>query len=255
MANISSVSGTLTLKAPSVEDLAKLLILQNETTANWHYNTLITNLTIPKPEKLNEFIEQLKKEPSCNTNTPEITVQFEAAGRWSYNRQSNEFFKDIFEETLTNSYLNKFANDLKPQTLEANLEYVEDESGVGFICKRSVFSFWENQQWGFKELYAENYDYTVENILDFGIAEEGHVLSLNYFKEHFDKIVTTLTENKSTDANPNKLKEHKEEIIQTIENESHRDAVFLDYGDDLLLEMFECYDSLKSYIPVIWTNK
>ena len=30
MANISSVTGTLTLKAPTIEDLAKLLILQNQ---------------------------------------------------------------------------------------------------------------------------------------------------------------------------------------------------------------------------------
>ena len=30
MANISSVSGTLTLKAPTIKNLAKLLILQNQ---------------------------------------------------------------------------------------------------------------------------------------------------------------------------------------------------------------------------------
>ena len=252
MANISSVTGTLTLKAPTIEDLAKLLILQNETTAKWHYNTLITDLTIPKPEKLDDFIEELKQNPNVKIKTSEIAVQFEAAGRWSYDRQSNQFFNDIFEETPTNSYLNKFANDLKPQTLEANFDYVEEEGGVGFICKRSVFSYWENQKWGFEELYAENYDYTVENILDFEIAEEGHVLSLNYFKEHFDKMVETLTENKSTDADPNKLKKHKEEIIQVIKNESHRDAVYLDNGEDILLELFEDYNNLKPYIPLIW---
>lgn len=254
MTNISCINGTLTLKAPTIEDLAKLLILQNETTAKWHYNTLITDLTIPGPETLNDFIEKLKQNPNVKIKTSEIAVQFRAAGRWSYDRQSNQFFGDIFEETPTNSYLYKFANDLKPQTLEANFDYVEEEGGAGFICKRSVFSYWENQKWGFEELYAENYDYTVENILDFEIAEEGHVLSLNYFKEHFDEMVETLTGNKSTDADPNKLKEHKEEIIQSIKNESHRDAVFLDYGDDLLLEIFDCYDALKPYIPRIWTN-
>ena len=254
MANISSVSGTLTLKAPTIEALAKLLILQNETTANWHYNTLINSLKIPKPEKLTDFIEELKINPDMNIETSEITVQFDAAGRWSYDRQSNQFFGDIFVETPTNSYLYKFANDLKTKDLSANLEYVEIESGMGFICKRSVDSYWKNQSCSFEELYAEDYDYTVENILDFEFEEEGHVLSLNYFKDNFDKIVGVLTDFQLTDADPNKLKEHKKEIIQAIQNESHQDAVFLDYGDDLLLEMFDCYNALKPYIPKIWTN-
>lgn len=255
MANISCVNGTLTLKTPTIEDLAKLLILQNETMSAWHYNTTITDLAIPKPENLTDFIEKLRKNPNVNIETSEIAVLFEASGRWSYDRQSNEFFKDLFEETPTNSYLYKFANDLKTKNLSANLEYLEIESGMCFICKRRVDCYWKNQSYSFEERYAEDYDYTVENILDFEFEEEGHVLSPNYFKDNFNKIVGVLTDFELTDAKADKLKEYKEEIIQAIKNESHRDAVYLDNGEDILLEMFECYNSLKPYIPLIWTNK
>ena len=196
MANISIGYGTATIYAKNLREIAELAYLQY---LGWEESCYYTTLTEVDElgyilnsdentlsDKLMAICEKLhintSKISACSI-CAEFALDF--AGRWTFSNNIDWFFSDAFNLDHQYKYkdeINQLIDRAKQRTYYVEFNFTEEEGGVGFIQEGSVVIKWDGKcqkQTIESEEYHEH-EYSAENLIKFGIYDEGDVWDTEY---------------------------------------------------------------------------
>lgn len=218
MANISCAYGYITLTTATKEDLKDFLFLHVLSEKNAYYDTTIEGITNLQPtiedyEYLDVLIDEQKDEETLTDTTYQVTFSFHANGRWNFENNLNWFF-DCLEKDYDDDAINALRNNLKTQTIKAFFDYTDEEQGCGFIVDKEVLLTY-NKGHVTKDVQNSNeYDYTVQNLIDKEIYDPYEVVSEHYLKDHYDDFVNHWQNEDPGFAQF--LKDHKKDIYPNL---------------------------------------
>lgn len=221
MANLSCASGYLTLTAATKEDLKDFIFLHVLSEKNAYYDTTIDGIEFLEPtiedyEYLNVRIDEHKDEEIITDDTYQVTFMFYANGRWNFENNLDWFF-DCLKRDYNDDVINALRDNLKTQTIKALFEYTDYEQGCDFIVDQKVLLTY-NKGTVTKDVQISNeYDYTVENLVNKDIYDPYEVVSERYLKDHYDDFINHWQNEDPGFAQF--LKDHKEDIYPHLTND------------------------------------
>lgn len=201
MANISSGYGTATIYAKNLREIAELAYLQYLGEKKSYYYTSFTEIDElgwcildsdenTLSDKLMAICEKLHIDTSkisgCSI-CAEFNLDF--SGRWTFSNNIDWFFNHAFNLNNLHNYndeINQLIDRAKQRTYYVGFNFTEEESGIGFIQEGSVVIKWDGKcqkQTIESEEYHEH-EYSAENLIKFGIYDEGDVWDTEYIIEN-----------------------------------------------------------------------
>lgn len=266
MANLSSAWGQLTITAPTKEDIAKFIILMNETLKASDYYTclyIINNINNIDVQDIKTIINMFDFYESNNKIATQIS--FSGVGRWAYS-YNIEHLEDWIKNNIIDFNFDKkkisvlreyFSNSIN--TIKLKFDYYDEESGCCFLIhKIGTKTFLDKGPNPLNISFEESFDYTRENLVNiagyddselFDYTEDGIFnaldrmiyfkmfatprlnsdLTIDFIKENIKNIVTFM--------NKNDIIEDDYEVMWDIET----------WIDNINIEAFEQY--LVSILP------
>lgn len=173
MANLSDVSGTLTITSSSLKDCEEVLEFLNIITNHWGYSFD----TYDEPSVTEAYTGQTKEK-----DTVSIEIPFNASGRWSF--QENIRLFGVWLAT-TKEEQNKDAPDairkLQKYPFSLHFEYDEDETGCEFVGEGSATLVHKGntplENMEITENDHESHELTVENLVNIRGFDEDYAKS------------------------------------------------------------------------------
>lgn len=221
MANLSCASGYLTLTTTTKEDLKDFIFLHVLSEKNAYYDTTIDGIEFLEPtiedyEYLDVRIDEHKDKEVITDNNYQVTFMFYANGRWNFENNLTWFF-DCLERDYDDDAINALRDNLKTQTIKAFFKYTDYEQGCEFIVDQEILLTY-NKGTITKDVQISNeYDYTVENLVNKDIYDPYEIFSERYLKDHYDNFVNQWQTEDPGFAQF--LKDHKEDIYPHLTND------------------------------------
>ena len=212
MANRSDVFGTFSITGSSKKSIETLLKLKDIFEKDADYST------------------NLDLDGYSSENT--ATGSFTAAGRWSFKSNVEWFFDciDIHSEDDEVATLSKAIFD---ETFEIKFDFIDSESGSNFVHSGLASATYNA---GDKETtydICNSGDYTVENLIDYGVYEFGEVVSVQWLIDNYDEYF----------KNKELYIKYKEKILEILNSCDFKESVY-DEFEDLVVE----YPTLEEFL-------
>ena len=113
--------------------------------------------------------------------------------------------------------INALRDNLKTQTIKAFFDYTDYEQGCDFIVDEEVLLTYDKGQVTKNVQKSNEYDYTVQNLIDKEIYDPYEIFSERYLKDHYDNFVNQWQTEDPGFAQF--LKDHKEDIYPHLTND------------------------------------
>ena len=266
MANITSVTGHITILAKKKEDAIKFIYLVNKHLSDGEYYTLIQNFA---KMDIKEISDNFYKEIEMNykqcidlgqyKDFIPYTVLFYGAGRWTY-YNNVEDLKFLMEESISRTNDKdslKILKDIIKAGIKLIFDYIEEDAGT--LCIEEcvdIIDFDKNES---SEISVKRYDWTVENLTKLCGYDGCFTLNkddlLNLVKDHinnhrFNK--ETLNNCENFDNLINNWDHHYSQMFSKFINKFDTDEVFFDFDIDTIEPDEECNinfrEELENYI-------
>lgn len=191
MANISSASGTITIRGTKEQILAYGYLMEKYS-QEWHYETYINDSF-----ELDNIVSE--------GDSYSLTVYFTGSGRWAYNTNVEYMFQwllssiNALESSDQEGYkvghekLNLLVTQKSDQiegAFHLEFEYIDEESGCDLLCESTerVVPYLEDLSKGvtadnlkttFETLGCTSYEYSAKNLIALGLYERGEVFDFS----------------------------------------------------------------------------
>lgn len=221
MANLSCASGYMTLTTATKEDLKDFIFLHVLSEKNAYYDTTINGIEFLEPtiedyEYLDVRIDEHKDEEVITDDSYQVTFMFYANGRWNFENNLDWFF-DCLKRDYDDDAINALRDNLKTQTIKAFFDYTDYDDGCDFIVDEEVLLTYNNGHVTKDVQNSNEYDYTVENLVNKNIYDPYEIFSERYLKDHYDNFVNQWQTEDPGFAQF--LKDHKEDIYPHLTND------------------------------------
>lgn len=198
MANITSVTGRITILAKKKEDAIKFIYLVNKHLNDGEYYTYIQNFAKMDIKEISDnFYKEIERDYKLSIDLGQYkdfipyTVSFYGAGRWAYYNNVEDLKSWIEESILRTDDKEslKILEDITKAKIKIIFDYTEEDSGALFIEKCvDIIDFSENGKCS--EISVKHYDWTVENLKTLCGYDGCFTLNkddlLNLVKDHID---------------------------------------------------------------------
>lgn len=199
MANISTGYGTVTIYAKEIRDIAELVYLQYLNEKKADYYTTLTEIDELSPildndnntlnDKLTAIYKKLYTDTTDTYEDCPIYAEFtlDLAGRWTFTNNIDWFFKETFKLNDNHSHndeINQFIDEVKQKEFCVQFEFSEEEPGIGFIQEGDVLIQWDGQEQTIESEEYQEYEYSAENLIRFGLYNAGDIWDTDYIIEN-----------------------------------------------------------------------
>lgn len=233
MANISNAFGKLTITTDTKETLYNFLLLHKEFEKNAYYYTEFNTDQISE-EELKNLIDTDTTEENKIVS---YSTTFNALGRWSF--QSNvQWLMDIIKNDYDTSTATSLRDKIKENEITITFQFTDAEQSCDFIETGTASVTWDGENATYEYDVDTSLSYTVENCIEYGIYDEGEVVSVNYLIHHFDDYFNS--------KHDKMYRENKERIIKVLKTLDYRDRVYYDI-DELIAD----YEALNNLVGEI----
>ena len=203
MANPTTASGTMSLYAETNINAAYLLYLQHLANTPLLVRD-INNAVINQPtslDKLNAILEEFD-------DYYDYESHFDGTGNGSFSRAVENFFEDIFNHDYGIA-LNAVRDNLKQYNFEATFDYIDEDYSTDYLSHETIKLMWKNQHTEVVEITHEDYDCTVDNLIELNCYGVGDIYSADWLINHYDKWCDSFT-------GMDNYREHKREMIDLL---------------------------------------
>lgn len=203
MANPTTASGTVSIYAETNINAAYLLYLQHLANTPLLIRD-INNAIINQPEpldKLNAILEEFD-------DYYDYESHFDGTGNGSFKRVVVNFFNNIFNHDYGTA-LNAIRDNLKKYNFEATFEYINEDYSTDYLCHETIKLMWEDQHTEIIEIEHQDYDCTVDNLLELNQYAIGDIYSADWLIKHYNKWCNSFT-------GMDKYRKHKHEMIDLL---------------------------------------
>lgn len=203
MANPTTASGTMSLYAETNINAAYLLYLQHLANTPLLVRD-INNAVINQPtslDKLNAILEEFD-------DYYDYESHFDGTGNGSFSRAVENFFEDIFNHDYEIA-LNAVRDNLKQYNFEATFDYIDEDYSTDYLSHETIKLMWKNQHTEVVEITHEDYDCTVDNLIELNCYGVGDIYSADWLINHYDKWCDSFT-------GMDNYREHKREMIDLL---------------------------------------
>ena len=212
MANSSDVFGTFSIKGKSKKSIETLLKLKEIFEKDACYST---NLVL---------------DGYSSENT--ATGSFTATGRWSFKSNVDCFF-DCIDTNSDNDEVVALSKEIFDEAFEIKFDFIDSESGSNFVHSGLASATYNA---GDKEIaydICNSGDYTVENLIDYGVYEFGEIFSVQWLIDNYDEYF----------KNKELYMKYREEILEILNSCDFKESVY-DEFEDLVVE----YPTLEEFL-------
>lgn len=212
MANLSDVFGTFSIKGKSKKSIETLLKLKEIFEKDACYST---NLVL---------------DGYSSENT--ATGSFTATGRWSFKSNVDCFF-DCIDTNSDNDEVVALSKEIFDEAFEIKFDFIDSESGSNFVHSGLASATYNA---GDKEIaydICNSGDYTVENLIDYGVYEFGEIFSVQWLIDNYDEYF----------KNKELYMKYREEILEILNSCDFKESVY-DGFEDLVVE----YPTLEEFL-------
>ena len=212
MANRSDVFGTFSITGSSKKSIETLLKLKDIFEKDADYST------------------NLDLDGYSSENT--ATGSFTAAGRWSF-KSNVEWFFDCIDIHSEDDEVATLSKEIFDETFEIKFDFIDSESGSNFVHSGLASTTYNA---GDKETtydICNSGDYTVENLIDYGVYEFGEVVSVQWLIDNYDEYF----------KNKELYIKYKEKILEILNSCDFKESVY-DEFEDLVVE----YPTLEEFL-------
>ena len=212
MANRSDVFGTFSITGSSKKSIETLLKLKDIFEKDADYST---NLDLDGYSSENI-----------------ATGSFTAAGRWSF-KSNVEWFFDCIDIHSEDDEVATLSKEIFDETFEIKFDFIDSESGSNFVHSGLASATYNA---GDKETtydICNSGDYTVENLIDYGVYEFGEVVSVQWLIDNYDEYF----------KNKELYIKYKEKILEILNSCDFKESVY-DGFEDLVVE----YPTLEEFL-------
>lgn len=212
MANRSDVFGTFSITGSSKKSIETLLKLKDIFEKDADYST------------------NLDLDGYSSENT--ATGSFTAAGRWSF-KSNVEWFFDCIDIHSEDDEVATLSKEIFDETFEIKFDFIDSESGSNFVHSGLASATYNA---GDKETtydICNSGDYTVENLIDYGVYEFGEVVSVQWLIDNYDEYF----------KNKELYIKYKEKILEILNSCDFKESVY-DEFEDLVVE----YPTLEEFL-------
>ena len=203
MANPTTASGTISLCAETDINAAYLLYLQhlaNTSLLIRDINNAIINQSTPL-DKINAILEEFD-------NYYDYESHFNGTGNGSFRHTVENFFEDIFNHDYETA-LNAIRDNLKQYNFEATFDYIDEDYSTDYLSHETIKLMWKNQHTEIIEIAHEDYDCTVDNLIELNCYGVGDIYSADWLINHYDEWCDSFTR-------MDNYREHKREMIDLL---------------------------------------
>lgn len=208
MANPTTASGTMSLYAETNINAAYLLYLQHLANTPLLVRD-INNAVINQPtslDKLNAILEEFD-------DYYDYESHFDGTSNGSFSRAVENFFEDIFNHDYGIA-LNAVRDNLKQYNFEATFDYIDEDYSTDYLLHKTIKLMWKNQHTEIVEITHEDYDCTVDNLIELNCYGVGDIYSANWLIDHYDEWCDSFT-------GMDNYREHKREMIDLLKTHPH----------------------------------
>ena len=203
MANPTTATGTMSLYAETDINAAYLLYLQHLANTPLIIRD-INNAIINQPEpldKLNAILEEFD-------DYYDYESHFDGTGNGSFRHVVENFFEDIFNHDYGTA-LNAIRDNLKQYNFEATFDYIDEDYSTDYLSHENIKLMWKNQHTEIVEITHEDYDCTVDNLIELNCYGVGDIYSADWLINRYDEWCNSFT-------GMDNYREHKREIIDLL---------------------------------------
>lgn len=212
MANMSDTLGTFSIEGKSKKSIDTLLKLKEIF------------------EKTSEYTTILSLDSYTSENV--ATGLLAARGRWSF-KSNVEWFFDCIDIHSEDDEVATLSKEIADDVFEVNFDFVDAESGSNFVHSGLASASYNA---GDKETtydICNSGDYTVENLIDYGVYEFGEVVSVQWLIDNYDEYF----------KNKELYIKYKEKILEILNSCDFKESVY-DEFEDLVVE----YPTLEEFL-------
>lgn len=203
MANPTTATGTMSLYAETNINAAYLLYLQHLTNTPLlirDINNAIINQPTPL-DKINAILEEFDEYYDYESH-------FDGDGNGSFRNVVENFFEDIFNHDYGTA-LNAIRDNLKQYTFEATFDYIDEDYSTDYLSHETIKLMRKNQHTENVEITHEDYDCTVDNLIELNCYGVGDIYSADWLINHYDEWCDSFT-------GMDNYREHKREMIDLL---------------------------------------
>ena len=224
MANPTTATGTMSLYAETNINAAYLLYLQhlaNTPLLIRDINNTIINRPTPL-DKINAILEEFD-------NYYDYESHFNGTGNGSFRNVVENLFEDIFNHDYGTA-LNAIRDNLKQYTFEATFDYIDEDYSTDYLSHETIKLMWKNQHTEIVEITHEEFDCTVDNLLELDCYGIGDIYSADWLINHYDEWCDSFT-------GMDNYHEHKREMIDLLKTHPQP------------LQIYSQFEEMMSEIP------
>lgn len=227
MANLSSAFGTVTIKADKKEYLEELIQLQEISDEGAYYNTTLSDPMYYKDDDGSFAV-------SCDVM---------GTGRWTFIRNIEWFFDNLFDDTYTDPNAQERINQLRTHPFTAEFTITDEELGVYFILEILQTIEWHPESKSQKTVtqHIQEYRPTAHLMETMCEYDAWQYVDADYLLMHWDEFINILTDSITNESDSKDVIECYARIIdnQPLVRDYLEKIRDKDYIQDNIYELFE----------------